>query len=196
MMKRVKSGMWSYATLLYVFSMMVISVVIFSCTGKADTGNEASFVGVKDSVEVMTDENLDSAGRAHQKDVALQRLQYETINKICDIYGVPRPFDSLTVKPEFPGGDTALVKFISTHIRYPEEAVKDSIEGTVLVEFILTPGCRISRIYVRQSPSILLSKEAVRVVRMLPKWSKPGEFKGNKVSVIYLLPITFRLSEE
>lgn len=194
MMKRVKSGMWSCAMLLYALPVIVISVLIFSCTDKAGTGNEDSFVSVKDSVEGMADENQNSVSRAYQKDIAPRRQQYKTIGEKYGLSSIP--YDSLDVKPEFPGGYTALVKFIYTHLEYPKEAVKDNIEGTVLLEFILTPNCSISRIYVRQSPSILLSKEVVRVVRMLPKWSKPGKINGNAVPVVYLLPVTFRLSEE
>ena len=96
------------------------------------------------------------------------------------------------VRPEFPGGDMAMFKYLMENITYPEDAVKDSIQGKVNVSFVVTANGSIDDIEVRKSISPSLDKEAIRVVKSMPKW-KPGEKGGKKVSCQYMLPINFKL---
>lgn len=96
------------------------------------------------------------------------------------------------VRPEFPGGDMAMFKYLMENITYPEDAAKDSIQGRVNVSFVVTANGSIDDIEVRKSISPSLDKEAIRVVKSMPKW-KPGEKGGKKVSCQYMLPITFKL---
>ncbi len=97
------------------------------------------------------------------------------------------------VRPEFPGGDMAMFKYLMENITYPEDAVKDSIQGKVNVSFVVTANGSIDDIEVRKSISPSLDEEAIRVVKSMPKW-KPGEKGGKKVSCQYMLPITFKLN--
>lgn len=96
------------------------------------------------------------------------------------------------VRPEFPGGDMAMFKYLMENITYPEDAVKDSIQGRVNVSFVVTANGSIDDIEIRRSISPSLDKEAIRVVKSMPKW-RPGEKGGKKVSCQYMLPITFKL---
>ncbi|HEX2969424.1 MAG TPA: M56 family metallopeptidase [Bacteroidales bacterium] len=94
--------------------------------------------------------------------------------------------------PYFPGGDKALLKYISNHLRYPVEASRKKIQGRVIVRFIVTPRGNISQISVSKSVDPNLDAEAIRVVQDLPPF-QPGEEDGKPVSVWYLLPVTFSL---
>lgn len=93
--------------------------------------------------------------------------------------------------PEFPGGTEALMAFINKNLRYPFEAETD-IQGRVILSFIIEKDGSITDIYEMRSPSEELTKEAIRVVQLMPKW-KPGKQRGQNVRVKYMLPFTFRL---
>ncbi len=93
---------------------------------------------------------------------------------------------------EFPGRENALFTFLSTHIHYPETAQKSSNEGKVYVHFIIGKDGKITDTYVVKSPDSDLSTEAVRVIRLMPKW-RPGIAANRVVFTPYTLPILFKL---
>ncbi len=94
--------------------------------------------------------------------------------------------------PTFPGGTVTLMKFLSENMKYPEQMIKDSIQGRVICSFIVGRDGAISDIKVVRSLHPLLDKEAVRVLSLMPKWI-PGKQNGQPSKVKYNLPITFRL---
>jgi len=95
-------------------------------------------------------------------------------------------------KPEFPGGDAALMKFISESIKYPVIAQENGIQGRVICQFVVNKDGSIVDINVVRSVDPSLDKEAVRVIKSMPKW-KPGKQRGKAVRVKFTLPIVFRL---
>ena len=101
-------------------------------------------------------------------------------------------FESVEQNPQFPGGDAALLKYVSAHIRYPSVAQENNIQGRVVVQFVVTKTGSIGQVKVVRSKDPDLDKEAVRVVKTLPKFV-PGKMNGHAVNVWYTLPITFRL---
>ena len=101
-------------------------------------------------------------------------------------------FESVEQNPQFPGGDAALLKYVSDHIRYPSVAQENNIQGRVVVQFVVTKTGSIGQVKVVRSKDPDLDKEAVRVVKTLPKFV-PGKMNGHAVNVWYTLPITFRL---
>lgn len=101
-------------------------------------------------------------------------------------------FESVEQNPQFPGGDAALLKYVSDHIRYPSVAQENNIQGRVVVQFVVTKTGSIGQVKVVRSKDPDLDKEAVRVVKALPKFV-PGKMNGHAVNVWYTLPITFRL---
>lgn len=94
--------------------------------------------------------------------------------------------------PEFPGGEIALLKFISNAIRYPVTAQKTGIQGKVYVTFIVDKDGGITDVRISQGVDPLLDREALRVVKSLPKWN-PGKQRGKPVRVSYTIPINFVL---
>jgi TonB family protein len=94
--------------------------------------------------------------------------------------------------PEFPGGQDALMKYVSSKIAYPEEAVESGIEGTVFITFVVEPDGRITNVMPLRGLGAGLTEEAIRVAKGMPNW-KPGMQRGKAVRVQYNLPIRFKL---
>jgi len=100
---------------------------------------------------------------------------------------------SIETPPEFPGGEAALMKYVSDHVRYPQEALEAGIQGKVFMEFIVQESGEVGDVTVKRSANDLLDQEALRVVRTLPSF-KPGLMNGKPVRVRYVLPIVFKLT--
>lgn len=94
--------------------------------------------------------------------------------------------------PQYPGGVSAMLQFISSNLHYPDEAAKYNISGRVLVRFVVKQDGRIGNIEVMNEVNPLLAMESIRVIRSMPKWS-PGVLKGEKVPVYFTMPIMFKL---
>jgi Ca-activated chloride channel family protein len=97
--------------------------------------------------------------------------------------------------PEFPGGLDSLRAFIQRNLRYPEEAKRNKIEGKVFVSFIIEADGSVSNIKVLRDIGGGCGAEAVRVVKLMPKW-KPGKQHGKAVRTQFNLPIQFVLPKE
>jgi TonB family protein len=95
--------------------------------------------------------------------------------------------------PSYPGGEALMHAFIQQNLRYPEEAQRRNIQGRVYVQFIVTETGKISNIEVSQSVHPLLDFEAIRVIKMMPKWI-PATEEGKPVKAIIKLPMQFSLS--
>ena len=94
--------------------------------------------------------------------------------------------------PQFPGGESALMKFIAEKVKYPGEAQKENAQGKVLVNFIVDSNGKVENAKVVQGIHPALDAEAIRVVSSLPDW-KPGKQRGKTVDVSYTIPIQFVL---
>ena len=94
--------------------------------------------------------------------------------------------------PSFPGGQGALMYFISSNLVYPATARESMIQGRVIVGFVVERDGSISNVKVSRSVDPALDKEAMRVVKSMPKW-KPGKQNGSAVRVKYTVPVIFRL---
>ena len=113
--------------------------------------------------------------------------------------GENRPLPDLTInhrgysveqKPQFPGGDAALMKYLQSHINYPPMAAENSIEGSVIVQFVVDKTGKVGEIKVVRSADEYLDQEVTRVVKSLPKFT-PGQHNGQPVDVWYVLPVTY-----
>lgn len=101
------------------------------------------------------------------------------------------------IQPQFPGGQEALVKFITENLKYPETARQNKVEGTIVVYFVVDEDGRVIRPFGQANQpndsKRPLIKEAVRIVQSMPKWI-PATHKGEKVRCSMRLPITFSLA--
>lgn len=94
--------------------------------------------------------------------------------------------------PDFPGGQTALLQYLSKSIKYPVIAQENGIQGRVTCSFVVNRDGSIVDAQVLRGVDPSLDKEALRVINSMPKW-KPGEQRGKPVRVKYTVPVTFRL---
>jgi periplasmic protein TonB len=104
----------------------------------------------------------------------------------------PTPFTVVEEMPGFPGGEGEMYKFITTTIKYPEEAKELGIQGKVFVNFVVEPDGSISEVKLIRGIGGGCDEEAIRVVRAMPKWI-PGKQRGVPVRVFFNLPIKFTL---
>ena len=95
--------------------------------------------------------------------------------------------------PTFPGGDAALMKYLSENVKYPALAIKAQEQGRVVVSFTVEKDGAISDVKVARSVTPSLDAEAVRVVKAMPKWT-PGKQGGQLVRVRYNVPVSFKLN--
>jgi TonB family protein len=104
-----------------------------------------------------------------------------------------RVFMSVEKMPQFPGGHTALMKYLHDHIRYPQEARKQHVQGTVVVSFVVNADGSIRDISTHnRTLGSGLEEEAIRIVKGMPHW-QPGQQNGRPVAVEYNMPIQFVL---
>lgn len=96
------------------------------------------------------------------------------------------------VKPEFIGGQAAMYKWLEQHMNYPVDAMEAGLQGRVIVEFTVLPNGNIANAKIVRGVDESLDKEALRLVKSMPKW-KPGRNGGTNVAVALTTPITFKL---
>ena len=97
-------------------------------------------------------------------------------------------------QPEFPGGNTAMMKFLGDNIKYPVIAQENGIQGRVITNFVVEKDGSITDVQVVRGVDPSLDKEAIRVIQSMPKW-KPGKQRGSSVRVRFTLPVVFRLQQ-
>lgn len=125
---------------------------------------------------------LDSLESNEVPDTVIQYNQLES----------DRVFSVVEQMPSFPGGMGAMMQYLSSNIKYPKEAEKKGIQGRVLLSFIVQTDGSITDVRISKSVDPSLDKEAIRVVKSMPKWI-PGRQNGEPVRVKYTFPVTFRL---
>ncbi len=107
--------------------------------------------------------------------------------------GEAQVFDVVEEMPEYPGGISAMMQYLSANVKYPEEAHKKGIQGRVIVTFVVGKDGSISDAKLMRRVDPLLDAEALRVTNSMPKW-KPGRQNGEAVAVKYTIPVTFKLN--
>jgi TonB family protein len=99
----------------------------------------------------------------------------------------------VTKIPMFPGGDNELTTYIGHNLKYPLKAQLDGIQGRIIIRFVVTKFGKVEQAQVIRGLEPSMDQEGLRVINTLPDWI-PGELNGERVSVYYTLPITFKLN--
>lgn len=102
-------------------------------------------------------------------------------------------YNNVEIAPRFPGGNAAMMKFISSNLRYPPIAAANNIQGRVVVQIVIDKTGKVSKAVVIRGKDPDLDREAVRVVTKLPDFI-PGQINGRPVNTAMNIPITFKLS--
>jgi len=113
------------------------------------------------------------------------------INYVTDKTG-KKVYKVVEKMPSYKGGDEARIKFLVGNIKYPEEAMKNRIQGKVFVNFIVRTDGSVTDVNILRGIRGGCDEEAMRVVKMMPAWN-PGMEKGKPVDVLFNLPIKFAL---
>ena len=124
-----------------------------------------------------------------------------TVLKAVEEIATPEPpkheaenkvFDVVEQMPSFPGGPSALMAYLSSHVKYPAVAEENGIQGRVTVQFVVEKDGSVTDVKTMKSVDPSLDREAERVVKSMPKWI-PGKQNGSAVRVKYFVPVVFRL---
>ena len=144
--------------------------------------------------EEMTEElkkdqekQLDGEGAKEEKEKAEPIIPPEVEDKEN-----PLNFRVVERLPEFPGGPVEFMKWLTRNLKYPASAQQQKIEGRVVVSFIINKDGTTSDIKVTKSATPVLDREALRVIRMMPKW-KAGEDHGKPCRTMMAIPVVFAL---
>jgi len=104
-------------------------------------------------------------------------------------------YKEVDIMPQFPGGDSELLKFLSKSIQYPAVAFDNKVEGRVVASYIVEKDGSCTNYEIVKSLEPSLDKEALRILKTMPKWT-PGKNDGKTVRVKYTVPVTFRIQKE
>ena len=124
--------------------------------------------------------------RTHKDEIIVEEKKPEPVKE--------EVFTAVEQMPQFPGGEAELLKYVATHIKYPTMAAENNIQGRVVVKFVVKKDGNVGDVVVLRGKDPDLDREAVRVVKTLPKFI-PGKMNGQAVSVWYTLPINFKLQQ-
>ena len=135
-----------------------------------------------ESIEVNTEDDKEAEGViAAPVEAPVEEEEEEVIFKVVE------------TMPEFPGGSKALFKYLSENVKYPVIAQENGIQGRVICQFTINKdGSIVDVEVVRSGGDPSLDKEAVRVIKSMPKWN-PGKQRGKPVRVKYTVPVNFKL---
>lgn len=163
---------------------------------------------IKKDEEVKPDEELKTQDELMSTKTAIGSFDVKgnddangEILKAKDVIAEPEPpkheeenkvFDIVEQQPLFPGGPAALMKYLSENTKYPVVAQENGVQGRVTVQFVVEKDGSISDVHVLRGVDPSLDKEAVRVVKSMPRWT-PGKQNGITVRVNYRVPVLFRL---
>ena len=162
---------------------------------------------IKKDDEVKPEEELKSQEELNKTNTAIGAFDVKgndeaagEVLKAKEVIAQPEPpkeeetkvFDVVEQMPSFPGGPSALMQYLSSNIKYPVVAEENGVQGRVVCTFVVERDGSITDVRVIKSVDPSLDKEAVRVVKSMPKWI-PGKQNGSAVRVKYTLPVTFRL---
>lgn len=148
-----------------------------------------------DLIDIVEDNTLEEevefqSTEDEQKDAVI--INYGEGDGEGEVYAEDEIFAVVEEMPSFPGGDAALMSYISKSIKYPSIAQENGIQGRVICTFVINRDGKVTNAEVIRSVDPSLDKEALRVINNMPAW-KPGKQRGKPVRVKYTLPIVFRL---
>ena len=126
-----------------------------------------------------------------EKPVAPKVEKAESPSRETSAVSGDRVFDVVEEMPGYPGGNAAMMSYLSQNMRYPAQAREEGVQGRVVVSFVVEKDGSVSNVRVTRSVSPELDSEAKRLVSGMPKWN-PGRQNGTPVRVKYNVPVLFR----
>ena len=171
---------------LALIPLLAIALVINACTDdntEPPTKTDIEMIEeLKAKVDEMTDEKSSDAIIYMERQIESQMVEGTDIYKVAE------------VMPEYPNGNQAMMEFLRNNIVYPDSCKAEGIQGVVFLSFVIDEEGNVKDLGVLRSPDDRLSKNAMEVVKKMPKWTA-GKQDGQPVKVQYNLPISYRLAE-
>ncbi len=183
MMTKSKSGTWAKSKMLLALpalAALLFLLPVTSVSSSSDRNNQDKNQSAP--VFVMSQAAIPVAAGMEPQDPVSKPTEKKVFTKVEN-------------PPQYPGGDDARIKFIMANIKYPEEARKLGIQGTVPVTFVVQANGTITDVKVIRNVGGGCDEEAVRIVKMMPNWI-PGMDKGKNVAVQFNLPFKFALDND
>ena len=134
----------------------------------------------------------DEEGNGEKNDKAEKADDNKPAPVAVDMGDNPLNFRIVEQLPEFPGGMSAFVKWLTDNLKYPPVAQRQKIEGRVVISFVINRDGTICDLKVTKSVHPILDNEALRVARMMPNW-KPGIDKNKPCRTLFAIPVEFKL---
>lgn len=207
MMLKKKSNPWSRVRTLLALPVAAVAVVAFATPKAESLSNEiksegdalvnsvvstvkatpANATAVGKTAMTLSKDTLASGGRTKSA-VSDELLVVGFSNGGKD----DKVYDITEEPPSFPGGQAAMKTYLARNIKYPPTAMKNKIEGRVILQFVVRADGSISDTHVMRGISPELDAEAVRVIANMPKWN-PGKQDGKPVNVKFTIPVSFKL---
>ena len=133
-----------------------------------------------------------SQGASEKQDAKEETVALDSVAAPTDSVAKDEVFMVAEQMPEFPGGMKELLKFLQDNLKYPENAMKNNVQGRVIVQFVVEKDGTLTEFKVARSVDPDLDAEALRVLQTMPKW-KPGMQRGKIVRVKFTVPVSFKL---
>ena len=229
-----KSNQWSRTKALYLLPVALIALGAFATTKSVTTPAVVS--DSKVNANVLNDQNISSKNVENVAEVEeiTPALTIQDVKEVEekptqlvpaeaeatpaeDVYQDPDTavFEIVEERPNFPGGDMALMTFMRDNLRYPELAKEMGVQGRVIVQFVISKTGKVSearcvsgipapsakanataeekaQIEKKGEAALQMNREALRVVEAMPDWT-PGKQRGQNVNVKYTIPVGFKL---
>lgn len=182
MMRKSKSNPWMRSKVLYVIPVTTLALSVFATPEIVSPVQDV--VSKFESKGTDTSADLQAIGKFSTE--IMGELQNAATANEDTIYG------KVDKNAEYPGGTEALMKFIMTNLKYPETCRKEGIQGRVVIKFVVNTDGSIVDMEENRSPHADLTAEAMRVIKMMPKWT-PATVGGKTVRSRFFLPVMFWL---
>lgn len=185
-----KSAMPKWMKFLISFCAIIITICVIGMTYFM-----VDKLYLSDSKEFQTPQNEQVGINEPETESSFQQIDYPN-GDVAEVAPMGKAdteiFDVVDQMPHFNGGDVALMDYLNKNIKYPVIAEENGVQGRVVTTFVVECDGSITGVKVIKSVDPSLDKEAVRVVKAMPKWN-PGKLNGSAVRVKFTLPVTFRL---
>jgi TonB family protein len=183
MMTKTKSKIWARSKVL--FALPILLVMGFILTANSN-GN---LPAINPGAVIISQAMIVPAPDPTTQDKPKQETQVKYVAPVVSSNKADQEVDKM---PAYPGGDEARSKFFVETVKYPENALKKGIQGTVFISFLVKADGSITNVKIMRGIGGGCDEEAIRVVKLMPKWT-PGELKGKPVDVEFTMPIKFAL---
>ncbi len=195
MMTKSKSAHRAKLKLLLVLPLTIMLIFAFSVTAsksitaQSKNSKEKNVKQEKKEKSLKTIKEIEKDQKEKKEKPHLTRIIIEDDQKKDTVFRV------VEVPPKYPGGEPARLKFFADNLKYPKQAKENGIQGKVYVSFVVEPDGSVTNIKILRGIGGGCDEEAIRVVKLMPKW-EPGTQRGKNVRVQFNLPIKFSLSKE